>query len=285
MKKLLCSLMLCQLSLFLLSFNITAQEMNFNIISDFELTLPEMEINPYQIMPLSKDEIDKKLIMERLNVTQDIPFEIAKDKSLYLNGEYNVNGVIREFRRGALLGSGAQENLIGLGTVNTGTFAYLHKFNDRLSVTTHITAVKFNSPYSINQTLETGVSLAYRVADRIAFNAFGNYTIGNSYYAVGDIYNNTNFGGYFSFDMSERFGIALGAQHHYYQSVNMWETDPIIMPYFKINDTPIGIDVGGIIKSLIKGAIDKNSKSGNGPTMMNGTIMPPKMNIPVRPRL
>ena len=85
--------------------------------------------------------------------------------------------------------------------------------------------------------------------------------------------------------MGERFGLGLGAQHYYNMNMGKWETDPIVLPYFKLNNGgKIGFDVGGIIKETIKQAIDNkriNVKT-NPRARYNATIMPERAPIFIR---
>lgn len=78
-----------------------------------------------------------------------------------------------------------------------------------------------------------------------------------------------NFGGYLDYDISGPWGIRLGAQAYHSMSSNHWETQPIVMPYFRISGrNVIGIDVGAILYQIL------NARAhGHGP--FNPTIRPP----------
>ena len=58
-----------------------------------------------------------------------------------------------------------------------------------------------------------------------------------------------------SYDITDKFGMEVGAQRYYNSAINKWETDPIIAPYYKINKVNIGMDFGGIAKEVIRGLI------------------------------
>lgn len=168
------------------------------------------------------------------------------DKSSLHKGEYNVYGPIKRNRHGILYGTGQQNNLIGIGTVNNATIGYMHSINDKLSINMQLNAVKAVFPYYNNQSFGTSGSISYRLNDNIKFNAFGSY-----YITTSSPLRMYDYGASMSFDVTERFGTEMGIRRHYNSMYGKWETIPIVMPYYKFNKIDLGIDVGGILYEVL----------------------------------
>ena len=258
---------------------------NSGLKIDFDYLFPRKEFESYESPTPPFINMEERFVIEKLNLSQPYYPLFLTDKSPLHKGEYRIGGVIKGFKNSAILGSGSQENLIGLGVVNTANLTYHHRINDRLSYTVYVDAVKYNIPRNASQQFGVGGTLSYQVTDIVGFHLFGNYKYGKNYYAMGNIYGGSSFGGYFTIEMGDRFGMGLGAQHYYNPNMGRWETDPIVMPYFKLNNgAKIGFDVGGIIKGSIKNAIDNKriNVNSNPRSRYNATIMPERPPIIIR---
>lgn len=102
---------------------------------------------------------------------------------------------------------GSQTSVPGIGRFNNASLGYQHIFNDRLSLQLRANAMKINMSHITGQAFSTAGRLTYRASDRVAFNVFGSYDIGNSYGM-----STNSYGATMSLDMSERFGVEVGAQ-------------------------------------------------------------------------
>ena len=202
---------------------------------DFDYLFPSSEFESYESPMPPSINMEERFVIEKLNLSQPYYPLFPVDKSPLHKGEYNVGGVIKGFRNSAILGSGSQENLIGLGVVNTANFTYFHRINDKLSYTVYVDAVKYNIPRNTSQQFGVGGTLSYQITDIVGFHLFGNYKYGKNYYAMGNIYGSSSFGGYFTLEMGDRFGMGLGAQHYYNPNIGRWETDPIVMAQEELN--------------------------------------------------
>lgn len=245
----------------------------------------EYDVNQwiFESVKLPKSKLNERFTVDKLNLPIYQPL-ILKDKSPLHQGEYYTNGLIHQFSSNDILwGSGGQNNLIGFGEINYGNVIYQKQLNGRLLIGAHLSAVTIRAPHMATNTFEGGINLSYQITDKLAFHAFGNYTFGETPPIMGTLYTNSSFGGYFSIEMSERFGLGLGAQRYYDPTVGNWSTAPIVVPYYKINKKiTIGMDIGGLIQELIKNAINKGSEENTTGGKFQGTIMPPKQRIPIR---
>lgn len=129
-----------------------------------------------------------------------------------------------------------------------------------------------------------GGQLGYRINDRWSVTLFGEYhsplhplTPGMAGYM--DV---PRFGGYASYEINDRWGVSVGAQAQRSLVTNRWEAQPIVMPYYKINnDVKIGVDVGGILYNMARDWIE----GSNGAPIGSPVIAPPRPGPPpVAPR-
>ena len=126
-----------------------------------------------------------------------------------------------------------------------------------------------------SQTSVPGIGRFNNASDRVAFNVFGSYDIGNSYGM-----STNSYGATMSLDMSERFGVEVGAQRYYDAMRGGWQTAPVVIPYYRFEKFKLGLDVGGIIYEILRSAVFDNRGGGDfggGPT-----IRPPKFSFPIK---
>ena len=64
--------------------------------------------------------------------------------------------------------------------------------------------------------------------------------------------------------LTDRFGVEVGAQTFYNSLTGRWETLPIVAPYYKFNKFKLQMDFGPIWFELIRGAIQKHRGGGGG---------------------
>lgn len=192
--------------------------------------------------------------------------------SLPFRGDYQTSGMLKQFSRGAVFGSGGQTSLPGIGRFNEASLNYFLPLNDKLSLELGIDAMKINMTRFAGQTFSTSGALIYRPSDHVAFKAFGSYDIGNSYGM-----STHRYGATVAFDMSERFSMEVGAQRYYNAMRGRWETVPIVIPYYRFKKMTLGLDVGGLIYEILRETIFDKRGGGGGPT-----VAPPRMDIPIR---
>ena len=179
--------------------------------------LPEKTVYPL-INPIQLGDLPSFSLKEELR----IPYHI--NPSPLFRGDYSTGGVLRQFPHGAVFGSGSQTSLPGIGRFNNASLGYQHIFNDRLSLQLRANAMKINMSHITGQAFSTAGRLTYRASDRVAFNVFGSYDIGNSYGM-----STNSYGATISLDMSERFGMEVGAQRYYDAMRGGWQTVPVVI--------------------------------------------------------
>ena len=66
-------------------------------------------------------------------------------------------------------------------------------------------------------------------------------------------YGRSTFGGYFDFQINERWGVQTGAQTVQQVGTNRYKAEPIVTPYYRINKkVAIGLPVGQILYHILK---------------------------------
>ncbi len=201
-----------------------------------------------------------------------LPYQV--NPSLLFRGDFSTGGVMQQFSHGKVFGSGAQTSVPGIGRFNNASLGYRHVFNDRWALQLRADAMKINMSRITGQAFSTSGRLTYRASDRIAFNVFGSYDIGNSYGMSTDRYGAT-----MSLDMSDRFGMEVGVQRYYDAMRGRWETVPVAIPYYRFEKFKLGLDVGGILYELLRNVVfdNRGGDFGGGPT-----IRPPRFSLPIR---
>lgn len=277
---LLLSLGIFSLLLFI-SQRLSAQENNDSttLIPNNRFLVPK-SISSHAVLEIFPQKKDNHSLLPNKNI-QPIPHFSLK-RSIYLpystnpspifKGDYSTNGVIFQFTHGALIGSGSQTSMAGIGRFNNTSLTYRHIFNDQFELQLHANAMKINMSRITGQAFSASSALLYHPSDRVTFKVFGSYDIGNSYGM-----SSNNYGATMSIDMSDRFGMEMGVERYYNAMSGHWETVPIMIPYYRFKKFTLGLDVGGIVYEILRDvAFDKNRGIG-GPT-----IAPPRMHIPIR---
>jgi hypothetical protein len=75
-----------------------------------------------------------------------------------------------------------------------------------------------------------------------------------------------NFGGFVDYHFGEsHWGVKAGAQSYYSLGSRHWETQPILMPYYRTSSgVDLGIDVGGILYNILENCINKGNNNYGG---------------------
>lgn len=124
-------------------------------------------------------------------------------------------------------------------------------------------------------------SVQWRINDVMSIRAFGSYYGKNAFVspAIAGYMGADSYGAALRVDVSEKWGMDLGVRRVYNVMSGRWETVPIARPFFKIGGKEaIGVDVGGILHSLLRSKI-----GGHGNPTMGAPI--PMGAPPVRPRV
>lgn len=261
---------------------LSAQEDSTRIIRDSVLMKPiggfDSMINPpsentafpLNISPPHQLEVGN---LPSFSFKEELHLPYYTDRNPLFRGDFSTEGVLWQHRHGAIYGTGEQSTVPGIGRFNEASLGYSHVFSDRFSLQVSANAMKINRINFAGQTFSTSGRFSYQASDRVAFNVFGSYNIGNSYGMSTDSYGAT-----VSVVMSDRFRMEVGAQRYYNAMTGRWEIVPVAIPTYRFsNGFELGLDVGGIIYEILRSTVFDNSSRREGPT-----IAPPRLHVPMR---
>ena len=211
----------------------------------------------------------------RFSLKRDISLPYQTNPSLLFRGDYSTGGVLHQFDRGALFGSGSQTSMAGIGRFNSASLGYQHIFNEQFELQVRANALKLNMSHITGQAFSTSGAFLYHPSDRVTLKVFGSYDIGNSYGM-----STHSYGATMSVDMSDRFGMEMGVQRYYDAMSGRWETVPVMIPYYRFDKFTLGLDVGGIVYEILRNVVFDKNRGIGGPS--GPTIGPPRMHIPIR---
>lgn len=192
--------------------------------------------------------------------------------------DFATSGAIATWDNGALVGAGNRTTLPGLFSNQQATVTAIQQFGN-LTLSAGVSADRYQMFQGRDRFhTQFGVhgNLSYRFSDNLSLHLFGSYYNQNPFYSAGALpyINSTNFGGYFDVGMGEHFGMMLGGQATYDTMTRRMLAAPIVMPYVKINDVKLGVDVGWLIRDLLIDAFAPDYQR------QNPTIAPPVAPMP-----
>lgn len=157
--------------------------------------------------------------------------------------------------------SGGSQYLPGFMQIDRGSIGVSQTFGN-FSVEAYAGGIKYGMFRSLNTSYFVGGQMSYRITSNLSVTIFGTYYTNAPYMGLAayPYVETTNFGGYLSIDTSSRFGVDLGAKTYFDPFQRKFLTDPIVKPYFKVNEKlKIGIDLGPIIMDGFERINDKPS--------------------------
>lgn len=184
---------------------------------------------------------------------------------------------IFRWQTGGLYGSAASVPMPGLMAVESGRLT-LEQDLGQFTFSVYSEALKYGYFRGLTSSYGFGGSVTYRASDRLSLTLFGSYYSQTRVQlpAVTGYMSIPAVGAYVDYGFSDRWGVKAGVQSYRSMITGRWETQPMVMPYFRISQQhSIGLDVGGILYQIIKSAAYDKSD-----TYSNPTIPPPLMRMP-----
>lgn len=229
-----------------------------------------IELSPKQFLPTPSPLPRPAYSLPHFSLKDPLYLPYSTNPSPLFRGDYSTGGMLRQFPRSVLYGSGGQTSLPGMGRFNNASLGYQHALGDKFTLQLGVDATKINMTHTTGQAFSTSGALLYRPSERMAFKVFGSYAVGNTYGM-----DTHRYGATMSLDMSDRFGMEVGVQRYYDSMRGRWETVPIVIPYYNFNKFKLGIDVGGLLYEILRDVVfDKRGGAGGA------TIAPPRFQMP-----
>ena len=171
-------------------------------------------------------------------------------------------GQIAAWHNGGLTGFTSSQSMPGMMGIERGGFTVGQNFGD-FSFNVYGEAVRYGLYRDLRSSLGYGGSISYNINDRVSVTMFGNYytSPGPMHPAMAGYVSIPTFGGFLDYRISDRWGVQVGAQSYRSMSTRQLETQPIVMPYFRLSKKNIiGVDVGGILYQIIHNAKSRHHR-------------------------
>ncbi|MDE7407069.1 MAG: hypothetical protein K2M76_01505, partial [Muribaculaceae bacterium] len=177
--------------------------------------------------------------------------------------------IVTSWHSGAIVARGASNTLPALMRIDSGSLGFYQNVGP-LSVHAALLANKYGYFRGLHTQYGVEGSLSYRIAPRLTATMFGTYYFGNPPVigpglpmmpAMAGFYGTSAFGGYMDVDISDHFGMKVGAQGVQHIGTTRFEPEPIVTPYLKVgsgkNKVQIDLPVGEIHYHTIRSATVK----------------------------
>ena len=188
---------------------------------------------------------------------------------------YNF-GYLPLWENGKLIGSYSFNTLPALGNIARANLAISQTFG-RVTVTGGISGEKNHiGPFLYNNFGVFG-DLNWQINDKFNLNVFGTYFSHPQHIpAAMPFAGGQSYGATVGYNVNDRFRMEAGVQRSYDPFSRRWETVPVFIPSFKLNNgAEIGLDVGGILYQILH-TISLENDTNYGPANMNGGGAPRK---------
>ncbi len=172
---------------------------------------------------------------------------------------------------GGIYATGQSVNLIGLGAIERGSLNLSHNFGN-FSVTLFGEAEKYGYFSGLSTVYGFGGAVSYTINSNLSLTLFGSYHTSSGIVqpALAGYVSTPQFGGFLDWKFHDKWGVKVGAKSYRSIAYGRWETQPIVMPYYRTSSgATIGVDVGGILYQLVRSV-----SVGRGGNHTNPTIAP-----------
>ena len=205
--------------------------------------------NYTNIYPLNFDSAVDSLSYRRASVRYNINHESGQDNLFkWHNGEIAISGLSIPYP--------------GMMQVDTGSiWATQSLGNFRVCIGTIVN--KYGWYHGLKTQYGLTGNIYYQISPKLSFKIYGIYYFGSDPRLINGMYlppsmlgfyDYTKFGGYFNYNVNNRFGIQMGGQIVKRTYNNTYEAEPIATPYIKVGKGKkkigIGLPVGQILNGL-----------------------------------
>lgn len=185
---------------------------------------------------------------------------------------YDKSKVMAQPDLGGFWVSGSRSQMPGLMGVEEGKVGYLLQ-TGRFSFAPFASAAKYGYFGGLTTSYGYGGTLNFIINEHFTITAFGQYDTYNFGYggrpinpAVLNGVGSTRYGGFVTWEISDKVGIDAGLQRVYDPMTGRWQNVPIVSPYLKVGGQKMGFDVGGLLYQIFHNASASFNGSSGGPT-------------------
>lgn len=155
---------------------------------------------------------------------------------------------------GSAFGSSYDASLPGLGNFRSATIGVTQRMG-RFTLTGALSGYKYHINRNAYNDFGIHARIAYDINEHFSFSVWGNYSRNNVFDspAAMPYVNFSCFGGSVLYNSGAIFGAELGFRRIFDPALNRWQTVPVLAPTVNLGGCAVGVDVGGLIHSLIEG--------------------------------
>lgn len=191
------------------------------------------------------------------------PYTLAQPLDLHIPILHSTPGhaTMFQWNSGAIVASGDTRSFPGLMQIDSGEFGiYQSVGNFRFHAGGMVNKYGYinglHTQYGLNG------SISYQFTPRLSATIFSEYYFGQPPRMANGMpmppamigyYGRSTFGGYFDFQINERWGVQTGMQTVQQVGTNRYKAEPIVTPYYRINKkVAIGLPVSQILYHILK---------------------------------
>ena len=228
-----------------------------------ELRVPQPRLDLTWRAHESLDSVNLHLESSKIS-----PFPSTQDYHFPMNPyarDWASSGVIARAGEGYFAGSGSFQSYPALGNIARASLSLTQPVGENLTLTMGISGNKYHIGRDAWNDYGVFGNARFRLNDRLALKAFGQYYTNPVASSVGAISFTTasSYGGSLDIKMSDKFSLDVGAQRYYDPYTRTWHTVPILAPTVNLWGQPVSVDMGGLLHQLLDAIFDfKNNGRG-----------------------
>lgn len=189
----------------------------------------------------------------------------------------SMSPMVTSWRNGGVWVDGGRVHAYGMAGVESGSINVGQRIGN-VTLSAYAGAKKTGFYRGLSSQWLFGGRMQWHISPRLSLTLYGSYAtdgyVRGMSPGLAETLSMPNFGGYLTWNISEHWGVDVGASMQT-DNLGRWEARPIVAPFYRLGDTKLRIDVGGIVYEALRSRVQRN---------MNPTIGPPKPVILIAPR-
>lgn len=196
--------------------------------------------------------LNKPVIFETIRTPRNMPEPGTAYIPLWRNGGFSASGSISV--------------MPGLMQIERGSFGFSQGIG-KISLYMGAVANKYGYYNGLYTQYGVNGSLKYQFNPKLSFNVVGTYYFGQPPMMANGMpmppsmigyFGASTFGGYFSYQFNETFGLDVGAQTVRQFGTNRYYLEPIVTPTIKVGKVKFGIPAGQILYDIIRSHVEEH---------------------------
>lgn len=167
--------------------------------------------------------------------------------------DFNREGRILSWDNGYVTGSSMLHTEQMLGAMRMASATITQNFGERWQASAGMSFQKYNLPGNIYNTYGFNGMVTYTINGNLGVSVFGTYESSPFFSRVRGLGSSLNYGGYFTLKTAnDKWGVDMGAQAFRDPVTGRSKAVPIIRPFYNLNGSKLGFDIGSIIYGIFE---------------------------------